>query len=85
MPILFTRPKERTKKMAAVAHEVETYIDEVPAEIEEVDDNLDFVLARLHNLHGFTEVKREAGRVYLQNAPHGTPGRQVKVVFYHHV
>jgi hypothetical protein len=71
--------------MAAVANEIETYIDEVPAEIEEVHDNLFFVVARLENLHGFREVKRETGRVYLENAPHGTPGRIVKVVFYHHV
>jgi hypothetical protein len=71
--------------MAAVAYEIENYIDEVPAEIEEVDDNLDFVLGRLKNLHGFSVVRREAGRVYLENAPHMTPGRIVKVVFYRHV
>ncbi|UDL14663.1 hypothetical protein SEA_KEALII_57 [Arthrobacter phage KeAlii] len=71
--------------MAAVAHEIESYVDEVPAKIEEVEDNLDFVLGRLKNLDGFREVRREAGRVYMENAPHGTPGRVVKVVFYHHV
>ncbi|CCQ44331.1 hypothetical protein ARTSIC4J27_255 [Pseudarthrobacter siccitolerans] len=72
--------------MAAVAYEIENYVDEVPAEIEEIEpDNLDFVLGRLQNLHDFRIVRREAGRVYLENAPHTTPGRIVKVVFYRHV
>ncbi|UJQ86850.1 hypothetical protein PQE16_gp60 [Arthrobacter phage Reedo] len=72
--------------MAAVAYEIETYVDEAPAAIVEIKpDNLDFVIGRLQNIDGYEVVRREAGRVYLQNAPHGTPGRIVKVVFYRHV
>jgi len=72
--------------MAAVAHEIETYVDEKPAASTEIEpDNLFFVVERLKNLQGFSEVRRDAHAVYMEDRPHGTPGRIVKVVFFHHV